>query len=73
MYSQLDPLLTVQMVSDLPVISNTDCQAYYGIINDGIMCIDSAGGKGVCNVRSRSRSWSRSRSRSRSRSTLDVY
>ena len=41
------------MVSDLPVITNAECADYYGdIINDGIMCIDSSGGKGVCNVRS---------------------
>ena len=40
----------LQMVEDLPVIDNPTCNDYYGIINDGIMCIDSSGGKGVCNV-----------------------
>ena len=39
------------MVSDLPVINPEACADYYGsIIYSGIMCIDSAGGKGVCNV-----------------------
>ena len=38
------------MVEDLPVIDNPTCNDYYGIINDGIMCIDSSDGKGVCNV-----------------------
>merc|ERR1712141_706956 len=38
------------MVSDLPVITPESCADYYGsIIYSGIMCIDSAGGKGVCN------------------------
>lgn len=39
----------LQMVEDLPVISNPSCNDVYGIIYDGIMCIDSSGGKGVCN------------------------
>jgi len=39
----------LQMVEDLPVISNPTCNDVYGIIYDGIMCIDSSGGKGVCN------------------------
>ena len=39
------------MVEDLPVIPMTDCADYYGsIIYSGIMCIDSTGGKEVCNV-----------------------
>ena len=42
----------LQMVSDLPVITRDSCADYYGgIIYSGIMCIDAAGGKGVCNVR----------------------
>jgi len=40
---------TLQMVEDLPVIDNPTCNSYYGIIYDGIMCIDSSDGKGVCN------------------------
>jgi len=40
---------TLQMVSDLPVIDNPTCNSVYGIIYDGIMCIDSSDGKGVCN------------------------
>merc|ERR1711953_673279 len=40
----------LNMVSDLPVITPESCADYYGsIIYSGIMCIDSAGGKGVCN------------------------
>merc|ERR1719318_1409626 len=40
---------TLQMVEDWPVIDNPTCNSYYGIIYDGIMCIDSSDGKGVCN------------------------
>merc|ERR1711981_1110736 len=40
---------TLQMVEDLPVIDSPTCNSYYGIIYDGIMCIDSSDGKGVCN------------------------
>merc|ERR1712002_668357 len=40
----------LNMVSDLPVITPAACADYYGsIIYSGIMCIDAAGGKGVCN------------------------
>merc|ERR1712018_187705 len=40
----------LNMVEDLPVITPAACADYYGsIIYSGIMCIDSAGGKGVCN------------------------
>jgi len=39
----------LQMVEDLPVIDNPTCNDYYGILNAGIMCIDSSDGKGVCN------------------------
>merc|ERR1711953_1251898 len=40
----------LNMVSDLPVIDPQACADCYGsIIYSGIMCIDSAGGKGVCN------------------------
>merc|ERR1711874_875325 len=42
--------LRANQVSDLPVIDPQACADYYGsIIYSGIMCIDSAGGKGVCN------------------------
>ena len=38
-------------VSNRPVISNEDCNdVYTGIIYDGILCIDTQGGEGVCNV-----------------------
>jgi len=40
----------LNMVEDLPVITRDSCADYYGgIIYSGIMCIDAAGGKGVCN------------------------
>ena len=35
---------------DVPVMSNTECDGVYGIVNDGHICIDSKGGKGTCNV-----------------------
>jgi hypothetical protein len=37
-------------VKGLPVMNNDDCDGYYGIITEGHLCIDSAGGHGVCNV-----------------------
>jgi secreted trypsin-like serine protease len=40
----------LNMVEDLPVITPAACADYYGdLIYSGIMCIDAAGGKGVCN------------------------
>ena len=36
------------MVEDLPVITNAECNAVYGIVGDGVVCIDTAGGKGTC-------------------------
>merc|ERR1719378_990482 len=47
--------LTVLVVSlksfkvDVTTISTADCQAYYGIVTDKILCIDSTGGHGSCN------------------------
>jgi secreted trypsin-like serine protease len=43
----ISPVL--RMVSDLPVISNSDCNDVYGIVGDGVVCIDTTGGKGSCN------------------------
>merc|ERR1719192_3050859 len=43
----ISPVL--RMVSDLPVISNSDCNAVYGIVGPGVVCIDTTGGKGTCN------------------------
>ena len=37
---------------DVPVMSNSECDGVYGIVNDGHICIDSKGGKGTCNVNS---------------------
>merc|ERR1712154_497418 len=31
------------------IISNSDCNAVYGIVGDGVVCIDTTGGKGTCN------------------------
>jgi len=45
--SSISPVL--RMVSDLPVISNAECNAIYGIVGPGVVCIDTAGGKGTCN------------------------
>merc|ERR1739848_484698 len=36
-------------VRDLPVISNSDCNAVYGIVGPGVVCIDTTGGRGSCN------------------------
>ena len=37
-------------VRDIPVMSNADCNAVFGIVGDGVICIDTAGGRGSCNV-----------------------
>jgi len=34
---------------DVTTISTADCQAYYSIVTDNILCIDSEGGHGSCN------------------------
>ena len=39
-----------RMVHDMPVISNAECNDVYGIVGDGIVCIDTTGGKSSCNV-----------------------
>jgi len=36
-------------VRDVPIISNSDCNDVYGIVGDGVVCIDTAGGRGSCN------------------------
>jgi hypothetical protein len=41
---------TLREVCDLPVISNSDCNDVYGIISEGTFCVDTAGGRGTCNV-----------------------
>ena len=43
----ISPVL--RMVEDRPVISNAECNAIYGIVGDGVVCIDTTGGKGTCN------------------------
>ena len=37
------------MVKDLPLITNSECNSIYGIVGDGVVCMDTAGGKGTCN------------------------
>ena len=36
---------------DVPIMSNDECNNVYGLIADGHICTDSAGGKGTCYVR----------------------
>ena len=36
-------------VDDIPVISNAECNAVYGIVGDCVLCIDTTGGRGTCN------------------------
>merc|ERR1712080_558388 len=43
----ISPVL--RMVSDLPVISDEECNDVYGIVGDGVVCVDTTGGKGSCN------------------------
>ena len=38
-------------VRDVPIMSNADCNDVYGIVGDGVICIDTTGGRGSCNVR----------------------
>jgi len=33
---------------DVPIMSNSDCDAVYGIVGEGVVCIDTEGGKGTC-------------------------
>ena len=39
----------LRMVEDIPIMSNSECDAVYGIVGAGVVCIDTAGGKGTCN------------------------
>lgn len=32
-----------------PIISNAECNAVYGIVGDGVICISTKGGRGTCN------------------------
>ena len=43
----ISPVL--RMVEDRPIISNSECNAVYGIVGAGVVCIDTTGGKGTCN------------------------
>merc|ERR1712077_7952 len=43
----ISPVL--RMVSDLPVITNKECNDIYGIVGSGVVSIDTTGGKGSCN------------------------
>lgn len=53
---------TLRYYTGVTVMDNSDCNAVYGIITDGQLCIDSVGGHGVCNVstnREKSAVWAR--------------
>merc|ERR1711936_845361 len=43
----ISPVL--RCVDDIPVMSNAECNAVYGIVGDGIVRIDTTGGRGTCN------------------------
>merc|ERR1712042_275677 len=43
----ISPVL--RMVEDRPIITNSECNAIYGIVGSGVVCIDTTGGKGTCN------------------------
>merc|ERR1712002_728912 len=45
--ASISPVL--RMVHDIPVMSNADCNAYYGIVGAGIVCLDTEGGRSSCN------------------------
>jgi len=45
--SGISPVL--RMVEDLPLITNAECNSIYGIVGDGVVCMDTEGGKGTCN------------------------
>eukprot|EP00091_Calanus_sinicus_P008396 TRINITY_DN2047_c0_g1_i1.p1 TRINITY_DN2047_c0_g1~~TRINITY_DN2047_c0_g1_i1.p1 ORF type:complete len:358 (-),score=125.82 TRINITY_DN2047_c0_g1_i1:49-1032(-) len=45
--SGISPVL--RMVQDLPLITNKECNDVYGIVGDGVVCMDTSGGKGTCN------------------------
>ena len=34
----------------VPIISNSECDEVFGVIEDGVICISTEGGKGTCNV-----------------------
>merc|ERR1712127_621485 len=41
--------LVLREVRNLPVITNSDCNDVYGIVGPGVVCVDTAGGRGSCN------------------------
>merc|ERR1711973_1062302 len=43
----ISPVL--RMVHDIPIMSNRECDSFYGIVGDGIVCIDTEGGRSSCN------------------------
>ena len=45
--SGISPVL--RMVQDLPLITNEECNDVYGIVGEGVVCMDTSGGKGTCN------------------------
>ena len=43
---------TLQVAHGLPIMSNADASLVYGPLSNGIVCIDTSGLKGTCNVSS---------------------
>jgi len=43
----ISPVL--RQVLDLPVITNAKCNEAYGMVGEGVVCIDTTGGRGSCN------------------------
>ena len=42
----------VRYVDNRRVLSQSECENYWGNLNEGVVCIDTTGGKGSCNVSS---------------------
>jgi hypothetical protein len=45
--SSISPVL--RYVDNRPVLSQRECESYWGDLNEGVVCIDTTGGKGSCN------------------------
>ncbi|XP_063610868.1 chymotrypsin BI-like [Penaeus indicus] len=35
---------------DISVMTNADCDTNYGVVGNGVVCVDSTGSKGTCNL-----------------------
>jgi len=45
--SSISPVL--RMVHNLPTMTNKKCNSFYGIVGDGVVCVDTTGGHSSCN------------------------